>query len=376
MRILLLNYEFPPLGGGAGNANYYLLKEFAKKADLQIDVVTSSIGGFKKEQFAPGITIHFLDIGKKNNPHFQTIRDLLTYSWKAYFYCKKLIRNTRYDFCHAFFGIPCGYIAMKLGIPYIVSLRGSDVPFYSDRFFLLDLLFFRRISRNIWGRAKSVTAVSHYLRELAEETSPDQAIEVIFNGIDIEEFQPTDKANTDEKTFTILFVGRLIERKGLKYALAALKELVKKYPNVRLLIVGDGPQRNTHEHYVDKHRLSPFVHFLGPLNREQTRDHYQKSDVFLLPSIKEALPNVILEAMACGLPIICTETGAAELINKNGIIIAKESSGDIKEALVTLMSDKKLRRNMARQSRLLVKDKSWDEVANLYLRLYEKVVTI
>jgi hypothetical protein len=69
-RILILNYEFPPLGGGAGNATYYLLKEFAKDPDLKIDLVTSSIDAFRVEKFSDNITVHLLDIGKGGNLHY------------------------------------------------------------------------------------------------------------------------------------------------------------------------------------------------------------------------------------------------------------------------------------------------------------------
>src|SRR3989344_4881417 len=134
-RVLVLNYEFPPLGGGAGNATYYLLKEFAKYPDLEIDLVTSSVDTFRVEKFAGNITIHFLNIGKRGNLHYQTNQKLLMYSWKSYWYSKKLMEEKEYDLCHAFFGIPCGYVAMMLRLPYIVSLRGSDVPFYNKRFY-------------------------------------------------------------------------------------------------------------------------------------------------------------------------------------------------------------------------------------------------
>ena len=142
MRILFFNYEYPPLGGGAGNATFYLLQEFSKISGLEIDLITSSIDKFKIEELTTNIRIHYLDIGKKNTFHFQSQKDLLIYSWKAYFYAKKLIKQKKFDLTLAFFGIPCGYIAMRLKIPYIVSLRGSDVPGYNERFKILDKFIF------------------------------------------------------------------------------------------------------------------------------------------------------------------------------------------------------------------------------------------
>lgn len=91
------------------------------------------------ETLGEDIQIHKLDIGKNGNLHHQSKKDLLRYSYRAYRYADKLLQANEYDVIHAFFGVPCGVLAMRLGkkykIPYIVSLRGADVPGYSERFF-------------------------------------------------------------------------------------------------------------------------------------------------------------------------------------------------------------------------------------------------
>ncbi|MDP3964090.1 MAG: glycosyltransferase, partial [bacterium] len=133
-KVLMLNYEFPPLGGGAGNASFYMLKEFSRFENLTIELITSSVAKFKIEEFSPRIRVHYLDISKNGSIHYQSDADLLHYSWKAYRYSKKLLKQSTFDLIHAFFGIPCGFIASHLQLPYIISLRGSDVPFYNPRF--------------------------------------------------------------------------------------------------------------------------------------------------------------------------------------------------------------------------------------------------
>ena len=97
MRILFFNYEYPPLGGGAGVATSYILKEFTKIPDLEVDLVTSSVSEhYQLEKIGENIKIHRLPIGKnKNNLHFQSQKDLLIYSWKAYFYARKLIKDRK-----------------------------------------------------------------------------------------------------------------------------------------------------------------------------------------------------------------------------------------------------------------------------------------
>jgi len=136
MRVLMLNYEYPPIGGGASNATYYLLKEFAIRRNIEVDLVTSSPNTkFKKEELGDNIVIHKLPIGKKKL-HYWTQREILAYSKRAYKYIKKLMQIKKYDVTHAFFGIPSGAIAylFKKEIPYVVSLRGSDVPGFNKRF--------------------------------------------------------------------------------------------------------------------------------------------------------------------------------------------------------------------------------------------------
>ena len=373
MKILFLNYEYPPLGGGAGNATYYILKEFSKIPDLKVDLVTSSLNESRIEKISGNVTIHYLDIGKKGNLHFQTNFNLLAYSWKAYFYCKKLIKKEKFDLTLAFFGIPCGYIAMKLGLPYIVSLRGSDVPFYNERFKWPDRLVFRRLSRIIWSKAKYVVALSNDLVQLARETSETQKISVIYNGINVEEFHPDVEKNNQEKTFNILFIGRLIARKGLIYLLEALQQITVKYPQVKLLVAGDGPMKMEYENYVKSNRLDEKVEFLGIVEHKFIPELCQKAHVFVLPSLNEALGNVTQEALASGLPLITTRTGAAELIDGNGFVVEKKSSQEIAEALKKILEDENLRKSFSARSRELAEGMSWENTANKYYNLFKSV---
>ncbi len=367
-RILVLNYEFPPLGGGAGNATYYLLKEFAKNSKLsagwRIDLVTSSVDKFRTEQFASNITIHFLDIGKKGNLHYQSNLDLLKYSWRAYRYCRKLKTQKKFDLIHAFFGIPCGYIAMKLGLPYIVSLRGSDVPFYNRRFYWLDKLIFKRLSRKIWQRARKVVANSQGLRSLALQTLPNQKIDVIYNGVDVDEFKPAERSESS-KILKLISTGRLIERKGYKYLIEAIADLKE----IQLTLVGDGNIKEELKTLAKEKRSN--VVFLGKKNHKEIVNLLQQADIFCLPSLNEGMSNSILEAMACGLPIIATDTGGSlELIEGNGYIVSKASVIELKKAILSYVNNINLLYSQSLISRELAEKMSWGEVAEQYSGIY------
>lgn len=371
MRVLFLNYEYPPLGGGAGNATYYLLKEFSQISDLQVDLVTSSIDKSHIEKISDNITIHYLDIHKNGDMHFQSIKDLLLYSWKAFWYAKKLSKQKDFHLCHAFFGIPCGYLAMKLDLPYIVSLRGSDVPYYNNRFRLLDKFVFRFISKKVWKKSQAVIALSHDLIKLSKKTSAKQEISVVYNGINIHEFYPDSNILEKENSFNILFIGRLIERKGFIYLLQAFQEIAKINKNVRLIVAGDGPLKTFFEDQAKQLSLRDKIDFLGVVKHEQINKIYQKSHVFVLPSLNEALGNVTQEALASGLPIITTRTGAAELMDENGFIIKKESSEDIQNSIQKLIDNPDLRKKMSIKSRELAEKMSWKNVAQKYFEIYK-----
>ncbi len=374
INILMLNYEFPPLGGGAGNANYYILKEMARYPDLHIDLVTSSVGDFRVEQFADNITIHYLDIKKnERNAHYQSNKDLLIYSLKALCYARTLKKIKKYDLCHAFFGIPCGYLAMRLKIPYIVSLRGSDVPFYNRRFFWLDKLFFRRLSCKIWKQAKDVIANSQGLKELALASCPDQEIAVIYNGVNLEEFQPPKKntVQAEEREIKLISVGRLIERKGYRYLIEALQGL----DNVQLILIGDGNQKNELEELARKKKVR--VNFLGKVDHAHLAGHLHSADIFILPSLNEGMSNALLEAMACGLPVIATNTGgSSELIQNNGFIVAPGSAAALREAIKKLTAEPDLIYFMGDLSRKLAENMAWEKVAQAYRSAYYRSLGI
>ncbi|MBT4251268.1 glycosyltransferase family 4 protein [bacterium] len=370
-KVLVLNYEFPPIGGGAATATFNMLRVLARKKDIKINLVTSSEGSFKQEDFADNVKIHYLDIGKNGDIHSQSNKDLLIFFWKAFWYCLKLKKEEKFDLTHAFFGIPCGFIAMFLGIPYIVSLRGSDVPFYSEKYHWLDILFFSWLSKIVWARAKNVVANSQGLKELALKTKPNQEIEVIYNGVDTERFFPKEKKNDE---FVVISTSRLIKRKGIDLLLEAFISFSKEHNNVKLVIAGDGELNETLKGLVDKNKLTDKVSFLGAVDREEIPGIYQKGDVFVLPSLNEGMSNSLLEAMASGLAIVATDTGGTrELVDeRNGIIISPKSVWEIEKALEKLNNNRNLLKSLKKESRSRALKMRWEEMAGDYYEMYFK----
>ncbi|MDA8164863.1 MAG: glycosyltransferase family 4 protein [Desulfobacteraceae bacterium] len=369
-RILMLNFEYPPIGGGAATANYHLLDELAGDDEVRVVLVTSSSGP-RPEVYrqASNITVIRLNVGKRD-PHFWRIMEIFRWSWQAYWVCRRLLRKQEFHLCHCWFGWPAGIIGFLLRgkVPYIVSLRGSDVPGYNERLGALDRLVLPVLSRQVWHRAMAVTANSRELKRLSGKTSEMRNMQVICNGVDIRRFRPGPPH--PGRGVRLLFVGRLIRRKGLCYLLEAVRTLVAEKRACTLQIAGGGPEMERLRRFCEVHHLQDHVRFLGNVDRRHIPAIYRQADILVLPSLEESLANVMLEAMASGLPVITTRTGAAELVNGNGFVVPKEDSAALKEAITAYLEDPGLLALHGRQSRHLAKLMSWRAAAKAYLGLY------
>ncbi len=366
MRVLILNYEYPPLGGGAANATYHILNQYSKIENLQVDLITSSLNETRIEKHSENIKIHFIDIGGIQNLNYQPLKKLLIYAYRSQQYAKKLLKDV--DIVHAFFGIPSGFSAMLMPKPYIVSLRGSDVPFYNKRFALLDHLVFKQLSQIIWKKAAYTIANSEGLRQLALETDKNAQIDLIPNGVDTTFFCPDDSA-LKSGIFTIISVGRLIPRKGFDLIINAIKGISQ----VKFQIAGGGIIEQELKEQAEEANVS--LELLGQLNRNQLKAALQKADLFVLTSYNEGMSNAALEAMACGLPVILSNVGGSkELINNNGTIVPIGDVETLRNKILFYQKNSNIRETHGKRSREIAMNMNWESVAGKYYNVYEKVI--
>lgn len=374
MKILMLNYEFPPLGGGAGNACYHMLKEFAKNEDLHIDLVTSSEHNrFEIERFSDHITIYKLNVGKKDIHRWSMI-EIARWTLGSFLLSEKLVGENDYDLCHCWFGWPSGMIGYMLRkkMPYVVSLRGSDIPGYNPRLQMLDMLVFKQLSRVIWDEAKCVTTLSKNSSRMAGSTM-DMKFNVIYNGVDTKQFYPEKKPIDG---LNLLCVGRLTKRKGIDYVVLALEEIVKKYPGkkIHLTIVGSGNVEQELRSMVERLRLDEHVTFLGAIKHEDIPAIFRAHDIFILASVNEALSNVILEAIASGLAIITTDTGAAEFIDRNGFVVNKKDYKAIADKLEVFINDPGMIARFKDRSAEIARAMAWSDCSGSYVSIFEDII--
>jgi L-malate glycosyltransferase len=374
MRILMLNNEYPPLGGGQANANQCMLEAMQTlKLPICVDVITSSTDKYKIEEILLG-KIFYLNIGKKNkNHHYQNIKDLLMYSAKSFFFAKKRIKKEAYDIIIAWAGVPSGFIAYLLHklfrTPYIVLLRGPDVPFHEAKWRILDKLVFQYLSPLIWRNACQVIANSFELKELAQKSAKDQHILVIENGVDFNFWKnDSKKALYEFKKIIILSVGRISKIKGFDLVIAAIA-MVKDI-ELEYWIVGDGPEIDNLRELSEKLNCQGKTKFLGIKNKLELLQIYHASTIFCLPSYNEGMSNALLEAMAAGLPVIVTDVGGTkELIDGNGTVVEKGDSLAISEALKIMIDDDQAYKQMSGRSTEIASKKSWEAKTNELISL-------
>lgn len=377
MKLLLLNYEYPPLGGGAGRAMQSIASQLTAM-EHEVDILTSNITFAYNDTVDNGIRV-FAVPSLRKGIHDCGFRGAFTYVFFAYFKMLKLFRYKKYDIVHYYFSLPTAFLSLLPGkhrrVPYIISLRGSDVPNYDIYNKKLELLhkLCLPLTKLIWNRAQAVIAVTTSLKRTALLTCPHQAIDVIPNGLDTNVFVPMPDAKRNDNKFRLITVSRLIERKGIQHILNALSEINDE--SIRLMIIGEGNFEDELRNICDKHGLNNVVTFMGFRRRNTIPAYFAQSDVFILPSLAEAFGNVIAEAMACGLPIIgANEGGIPDLVGEeNGILVEPGNVEQIKSAIIAMKINEEMRIRMGKANTVKIEQKyKWEKVALAYKDIYVK----
>ncbi|MFA0847435.1 MAG: glycosyltransferase [Methanobacterium formicicum] len=289
-----------------------------------------------------------------------------------------ILKLRKMDVVHVQWPIPNGLGAIFLkkiyGIPYVNTIHGEEVHL-SKRYHLLFAL--RWLVNN---SSKTITN-STVTRKFCLEAGLDgDKIEVIPFGVDTDFFRPLD-VYKDENIFQILSVGYLIERKGFEYLIRAMPLVLEKHKQARLKIVGSGPLESKLKELIYELDLGDEVEIVNNVSDEELLMIYNSSDLFVLPSIVDSQGNteglgvVLLEAMACGLPVIGSDVGGIPDIiedNKTGIMISEKDISGISGAILKLIENENYLEKLSIQGYDIVRDRfSWKKISKLYLNVYE-----
>lgn len=277
-----------------------------------------------------------------------------------------------YDIVHAHWLIPQGIIQSFFKKPYIVTGHGGDIAAFNKG-------IIKNLKKKCLRKATYAVVVSKQkLGEIKKIYFRDY--EIISMGVDFQKFEKTNNYisnffNQNGKT-VVLFVGRLVEIKGIEYLIKGIKGL-----NIKLIIIGNGPLKNKLEQ-VAKEQNSD-IEFWGNRNHDELCKIYASANILVVPSIidsngaQEGLPTVILEGMASGLPIIATNTGGISDIVKdgiNGFLVPEKSSDAIKEKIEMLMTDEILASSLSKQAVADVSKYDYNVKAEQYKVLYRKLI--
>jgi glycosyltransferase involved in cell wall biosynthesis len=373
-RILLLNYEFPPLGGGASPVSYELAKRLSETKEYDIDVVTMGYKDLPKyEEVNPHFRIHRVKCwrSKKEICHPW---EQLTYLISAYVMCHKLLTSHKssghpFDICHAHFIIPTGVLALILkkqfGMPYVITSHGSDVPgFNTDRFKLLHK-FTGPLLRKISREAKTIISPSNYLRELIlkniSPTLTEKTI-VIPNGIDTEKFKPQPKKNY------IFSSGRLLRRKGFQYLIQAVSDEDLGW---EVHIAGDGPMMGELKSLAEKSKTKVIFHGWLDNNGKEYKDLLEQAAIFVLASESESFGMVLAEAMSAGCAVIGSNiAGGIEVMGDAGLLADATDSRDLASKIRDLVQNETKRKELQVSAQQKSNDYDWQMIMTEYSSLY------
>ncbi|GAB4204368.1 MAG: glycosyltransferase family 4 protein [Roseiflexaceae bacterium] len=376
MRILMLDNEFPPLGGGMGTVNAALFKRYASLPDLEIDLITAALGGQREQvRFAPQITIYKVPVWNQNI-HHSTNRELMLYSAQALPLALRLHRHRPYDLCLAWSAVPAGGVALALrqatGLPYAVWVSGPDIPGFEQRYARLYPVLRPAIDQ-IWRGSAAVVAKCQEEIEMIHAVNPRVEVQLIPNGVDLELFQPGPPI-PDDGPLVVICAARLIERKGQHHLIEAARLLADQGLDVRIRLVGTGDSLPDYQALAERLGVIGRVEFVGYVPREQIPQHYAAAHAFALPSFNEGLSLSALEAAACGLPLVLTRTGGTDDLVEEGVNGLTFDWADVPALaahLARLATDRALARQMGAASHLRAQRFGWPAIAQQFLDLFD-----
>ncbi len=289
------------------------------------------------------------------------------------FFIKTLRVSRGADVLHAnwiYVGLIAWVVQRIRGIPFVVTLRGSDVKTSKKNYFL------RSLSQFILKRAAMVTTVSQDQRRwVIEEGIPEDRVCCIRNGIDS---FPEKQVPKNDPVCRLIFVGNLIPGKGVNYLIEALFRIAQKETCFSLTVIGAGSERASLAQKVKEYALQDVVHFIGSVPPDHIVDWMNQSDCLVLPSLWEGMPNVVLEAMASGLPVIATDLpGIREILvdGKSGFLFRSKDVSELSVKLLQIIQDPGLRVRLGKngQDTISKMGLGWAETAKLYQECYQKV---
>jgi len=385
-RICLITHfthYFPPHKGGIENVSYEQSKRLTESG-YEIDVLTSKIKG-QNERPAKGIRIFpysNLNLAERIGVPYPVL------SFKAYRKFVQVIKKC--DLVHAHGHVYmssylAGKVAKKYEKPFIVTQHNTFIDYQSILNIFEHLNDFT-IGKSVLKCANRIITVSKETMKYVLKLGADKTkTSVIYNGVDTDYFHPVNKGESRKKLGLpknrkiILSVRRLVYKNGLGTLIESVPLLTRDHPDLLFVIAGKGPSRKLIEDRIKELGIDANIKLTGFVPDRLLPLYYDAADYFILPSASgEGLPLVLLEAMACGLPVIATTVGGTpEIIKhmKNGVLVPPRNPEAMAETVAKILSEERLGATIGEEARRIVEDRfTWEKNLRQLQDIYKKVI--
>lgn len=386
LKILIINYEHPPLGGGGGVCTQTVSKALAAKGHI-VHILTSGMKGLPKECSEDGVTVFRVPVlGRKD---LSTASNLSMFTFPLTSIPKGLLLcyKHKYDIINTHFYAPSGptglILSLMFRIPNVLYIHGADVydptrlnKTPAGKGFLSFLL---RLSAKLQSKfAKKIACQSSDTKKNIETyIKPKKSITIIPLPFLKPAHPKTSKKSIglDPTKYYLLSAGRIVKRKGYEYLLSALTDLPNR---IHALIMGDGPELENLKFLSRELGINERVHFLGFVQRDEDKyRYYAAADLYVLSSLHEGMGIVVQEAMEFGLPVVATNHGGqVDLIthNINGLLVPPQNARALAESILTVYRTKSLARAFGKNNIEIIKKFYSPQIADQYLRLFEESI--
>lgn len=366
MKILLLNVEYPPLGGGGGVFCKQLTEAWVEQGH-EVDVVTSNfhLPRFRLEN---GVRVYRVPVIGRKDPGKASIISMVSFPLSALLLGIRLCKKKKYDVINTHFAIPTGPIGIVLQkifrIKNILSIHGADIYDPTRRGYNR---IFRPLVQYVLNHNSAIIAQSQNTKNNAQKYyHPKKDIRIIPLGIRVPAWirQQTDKTfpEKDSPRHNIIAIGRLVKRKGFENLVRALPH------NMHLKIIGTGPEKK------NLLRINPAIEILENISEEQKWQELMSANLFVLSSLHEGFSLATVEAMAAGLPIVATNVGGhMDFLkqNENAILIPPQNVLELQKAIQYISAHAELRFKMAKNNAKKSQLFNIETIANQYIQTFQ-----
>jgi glycosyltransferase involved in cell wall biosynthesis len=374
MNILMIPHLYLPNIGGVEIA-VSNLTNCLKKNKHNVEIITSLWPkNLPKTSYINNIKVSRLAF---RIPSF-SIKHLISFLYRAPVCIIKLLKVakiTKFDIINLHYVSENALYALILSvikkIPLVTNIHGADIEDlpYRNKFNKIVLKFALKHSEIIFSNSKSmINQVNKLFRNQFSKK-----IITVGNGINIEEFDSSEKFFKKDYSY-IIGVGRFVKKKGFDILIKAFSIVQKKYPNLNLILIGDGTERANLEKLRDDMKMNNSIHFLGGKSHEETIKYIKGSEFFVLPSRKEPFGIVCLEAMAAKKAVVAMNVGGVSEYLKhtiNGMLVENERSEDLANSIIYLIDNPELSKKFGLNGRKLVETNyTWDSISQKYIKVF------